>query len=645
MLDPRSAERAEQAPDVAPPPSQPRAGLLSLLPGPLPGRQAYALALALAAIEYAVFILAPDFVARSLALTIGWPLLLVMWLGGAGPVLLQAVLVLPAAAYFVFEPRGSFLLSDPSDIPRLILGTLTFLTGAAISGSMHGARRAALVRENEQRESERRFRTLFDHFPDGILVSDMNHRFVMVNPRACQMLGYDADELLALHQQEVLWSEADCEPFQVVGHPAGTTILACERWIRRKDGSRFLAEVSIQPVGEGLTQSIVHDVTERHETLARLQAAEARLRQAEKMEALGRLAGGVAHDFNNMLTVIRGYAELLRASPSGAELDRTSVEEILSTAERARTLTRALLAFSRKQAVEPLRVEPDAVLLTMEAMLGRLLKPKVRLEVQTGGPEAAIWMEPQQLEQVIMNLVVNASDAMADGGTIHVSTSIRAEAGDIGAQYCLMVRDEGSGIDPESLPHVFEPFFTPKPAGHRIGLGLATVYGIVRQQGGDIDVNSVVGEGTTFTVRFPQLAGPPEPYTATTASLAAVRVLVVDDEASIRALSQRVLARAGFAVSMAADVPSAWAILQGSGERPQVVVLDLDLPGLSGLHLARRIHETLPEIRILIVSGMLASFGLDELDVRPEWRLLPKPYLPDALVQAVTELARQPART
>ncbi len=525
----------------------------------------------------------------------------------------------------MLSPAGLLMPLAEWRMPALVL--VAVFTATAVA--MERARRAAIERVCAQRA--RRLQLVFDRAVDGILVTDSSGRIELVNPRACELLGYSGEELLGLHTDAVIGQAAD------------------RAFLRHKAGALVHADVWIEDLGEGLRQVVVRAVVDQDAVHELPPVPEVRSREGESTEALGRLAGGVAHDVNNLLTVIRGYGELLRSATGRTSAERASLDEMLAAAERGRELTRQLSTLSPNHRSEPQRLEPDPVLLTMQGMLVRRLPPSVQLSVAPGAPDVAIWIELGQLQEVITNLVLWAGDAMPEGGAILLTTSVEAVGVSARGCFVLSISNDGPGFDAATLRHLLEPYFVPEALGRSAGLRLATVQSIVSRLGGELDVASKPGEGTTMRVRIPLLEPQREPGvipedemqapTGTVGTAGGAEILVVEDEAALRTLSERVLVRAGFTVRCAPDVVGARQLLQQAGYRPRVAVLDLELPGLSGLHLARSLHETMPEVRILIVSGVLASFGLDELSVRPEWRLLAKPYLPDALVEAVTELA------
>jgi PAS domain S-box-containing protein len=363
----------------------------------------------------------------------------------------------------------------------------------------------------------------------------------------------------------------------------------------------------------------VSDVSDRAELAAQL-------RQAQKMEAIGQLAGGIAHDFNNLLTAISCNVELLLDATAPDDARRDDILQIREAATRAATLTRQLLAFSRRQVLQPKPLDLNATVTNMERMLRRVLSGDIRLMARLDRELAPVYADAGQMEQVVMNLVLNARDAMPDGGDILITTSnvtlsaaLQHRFGVLapGAYVVLSVRDVGSGVSPDVYDHLFEPFFTTKSQGKGTGLGLATVHGIVVQSGGQIVVDSEPGQGTEFRIHLPVHSVAPPPRRATPASgtaVAATRqvrtVLVVDDDDAVREVAVRALARAGYRVLSASGGDAALALLANGEEHASLLVLtDVLMPGMSGPELADRVAAVYPSARIAFMSG----FSTDEL--------------------------------
>lgn len=375
---------------------------------------------------------------------------------------------------------------------------------------------------------------------------------------------------------------------------------------------------------------------------------EARFLQAQKMEAVGRLAGGVAHDFNNLLTVIHGFAEFAQSRMPQNSAEREEIGEVLKAAERATNLTRQLLAFSRRQMVEMRVLNLNTILDGMAKMLQRILGEDVSLQMVLAPDLGSVKADSGQIEQVVLNLAVNARDAMPQGGTLTLQTAnvevcedYTASHPDIktGSFVVLSSCDTGCGMTPEVQAHLFEPFFTTKGVGKGTGLGLAAVYGIVTQSGGHIDVSSTVGQGTTFRIRLPRVEEQPAQATMTMA--AAPRgseiVLLVEDEPVVRALSARMLRSLGYDVLEAVNGTEALALLQARGETVDLVFTDLVMPGMSGRELAERVRQVYPVCRILYTSGYTDDAIVQRGDMEAGAHMLQKPYALDSLARAVRQ--------
>jgi PAS domain S-box-containing protein len=368
---------------------------------------------------------------------------------------------------------------------------------------------------------------------------------------------------------------------------------------------------------------------------------EEQFRQAQKMEAVGRLAGGIAHDFNNLLTVMSSCSELLLLDLAQEDRRRTDVEEIRRAAQRAAGLTRQLLAFSRKQILQPTMLDLNAIVSELEKMLRRVLGEDVALVTALDPDLGFVRADHGQVEQVLMNLVVNARDAMPGGGRILIRTRNIAQ-GEGDPLVALEVIDEGVGISSDALPHIFEPFYTTKEQGKGTGLGLSTVYGIVKQSGGEVEVDTTLGSGTTFRILFPRYREAPSTRRASPAGVIAPRsrgtILIVEDEDAVRNLAMRILRREGYTVYVASNAAEAEAVFAGSGAEIALLVSDLVLPAISGIDLAKRLRGKRPALGVLLMSGYtdrdVGAFQR-ELD---GVSFLQKPFTPDSLVGCVGEL-------
>jgi nitrogen-specific signal transduction histidine kinase/ActR/RegA family two-component response regulator len=390
------------------------------------------------------------------------------------------------------------------------------------------------------------------------------------------------------------------------------------------------------------------DITER-------KRLEEQLRQAQKMEAVGQLAGGVAHDFNNLLTAMRGYAELARRGLEEDEPRRNDLDEVIANADRAAALVRQLLAFSRRQVLRPLVLDPADIMEGLVPMLRRLLGEDVELNTRTEPGLGRVKVDPSQLEQVIVNLAVNARDAMPGGGRLDIELT----NADLGPRYAdthlevasgpyvlLTVSDSGVGVDAETRAHMFEPFFTTKEPGKGTGMGLATVYGIVKQSAGAISVYSEPGCGTTFRIYLPRVAEEPtaavgETLAARPSSSGSETILLAEDEPAVRGFARRTLEELGYTVLEATGSVEALTIAAAHAGPIALLVTDVVMPGLPGPKLAEKLEAARPKLRTLYVSGFTAasviSHGVPEYGIA----FLAKPFSADALGHAVRAVLDQ----
>jgi signal transduction histidine kinase/ActR/RegA family two-component response regulator len=403
----------------------------------------------------------------------------------------------------------------------------------------------------------------------------------------------------------------------------------------------------------------VRDITERKLAEAALRESEAaqrrleeQLRQSQKMDALGQLAGGVAHDFNNILTVIHGHASLLGANGNLAGAAARSAEQIVQATERAAALTRQLVAFSRRQVMQPRRLDMNHVVNNMTKMLTRLVGEDIALQVNYFPRPALVEADASMIDQVLLNLAVNSRDAMPKGGTLVIKISVREgregspiEPGEgrDGRFVCLTWSDEGCGISPEHLSHVFEPFFTTKELGKGTGLGLATVHSIVKQHQGWIELESQVDKGTTFNVFLPCTSRMPEPGAPSTSPDTTVRggtetILVVEDDAPVRNLACHLLAGYGYNVVQAQCGPEALEVWEQCRGQIDLLLTDLVMPyRLNGRELAEKLWAQRPGLRVLFTSGYSADVVGKDFVLRPGINFLEKPYHPHKLAAAVRE--------
>lgn len=562
------------------------------------------------------------------------------WYGGWKPGLVATSFALTVSAYFSLGEGHS-----PSDYRKAIIHLILFVFVAVLICSFNAALRAA---QEGLRRSEVNFRSLVTNAPYGIFRCDANGTLLSANPALATMLGYSSTSelvgrnLAALYADSQQWLTAadyfrSSQRFNGLiadwvrqdQHPL--TVSLYGRAIRDEDKSV-------------LFELFAEDVTE-------YRALELQLRHAQKMEAVGRLAGGIAHDFNNLLMVISGYCEFLleRIGPDPAV--RGPAQEIAKAAGRATDLTRQLLAFSRKQMLTPKVLDLNAIVTDNLKMLTRLIGEDVDLVMIPGSGLGMVKADPGQVEQVIMNLAVNARDAMPKGGKLTIETAnvsldenyARVHAPAAPGDYIMLaVSDTGMGMDTETQTHIFEPFFTTKgPKG--TGLGLSTVYGIVKQSGGYIWVYSELGRGTSFKVYLPRVAAmeeaisPQPPAAVTEVARGNETILLVEDEATVRHLTRDYLRTQGYKVLEAAD-PAVALQLATSHKGPiQLLLTDVIMPGMNGRELAQQVCSVRSEARVLYMSGYTENAIGHNGTLEPGINLLQKPFTLPALKAKVRE--------
>jgi PAS domain S-box-containing protein len=501
--------------------------------------------------------------------------------------------------------------------------------------------------EKALRESELRNRVLVENTTYAIYLSDEDDKLLDVNPALVKMLGYDsAAELLAMNMTTGIFrNPEDAARLAAQCKLQGRLDGFDAEW-KRKGGKPITVRlsgraVSNSPGSLAYLEVIAEDVTERR-------TLEEQLRQAQKMEAVGRLAGGVAHDFNNLLNLIIGYSALLLGSIAAGDPIRKRVEEIDKAAQRAASLTRQLLAFSRKQVLEPKVLNVNTVVEELDKMLRRLIGEHINLVTVLSPFLGRVKADPSQIEQVIMNLAVNARDAMPRGGKLVIETAnvyldeqyAHKHAGlQPGPYVMLAVRDVGSGMNPETVSHIFEPFFTTKPKGKGTGLGLAMVYGVVIQSGGHVAVESKLGKGSSFKVYLPRVESvvPAEALPPAEALKGSETILLVEDEEPVRRLACEILQASGYTILEASGGLDALQVCETHG-RIELMVTDVVMPGMSGRELADELSSLRPEMRVLYVSGYtedaIGEYGVLEEGVN----FLQKPFRPCDLARKVREV-------
>jgi two-component system cell cycle sensor histidine kinase/response regulator CckA len=507
------------------------------------------------------------------------------------------------------------------------------------------AREAEISRE-ALRRSEERYRLLFNSNPHPMWVFDEKTLgFLAVNEAACRHYGYSREEFLGMTIQEIRPADdVSATPEQLAKEDETDQDAGISRH-RTKTGSVIQVEITSHSLlfdGREAQVVLATDVTARHEM-------ELQLRQAQKMEAIGQLAGGIAHDFNNILTAILGYSDLLTTAVGEKSPLMPSIEEIKKSGERAASLTRQLLAFSRRQVLEPKVLDVNALVSNLEKMLHRLIGEDVRLVTVLDPTVGRVRADAGQIEQVVMNLAINARDAMAKGGKLTIETSdveldetyarehvsVRA-----GRYVMLAVTDTGTGMSAETTSHIFEPFFTTKEQGKGTGLGLATVYGIVRQSGGYVWVYSELNRGTTFKVYLPRVDAYPEEHVAPSmkpSTGGTETILLVEDDQAVRALTRRLLQAKGYKVLEASGADEAMAIARGVENPIDLLLTDVVMPEMGGSDLASRISALRPEIIVLYMSGYTDDAVVRHGFIAERVHFLQKPFNPEALARKVTE--------
>jgi len=499
--------------------------------------------------------------------------------------------------------------------------------------------------ERALRESEARFRVLIEESMDMMQLLDGEGRYTFWSPAATAGLGWTSEEMLGKRGIDFVHPDDRAAAGKALRALLATEGASNEVTVRfrHKDGSwHVLESIGRNLLPDPHVRAVVghtRDITAQHRL-------EAQFLQAQKLESVGRLAGGVAHDFNNLLTVITSCSDSLKQDvDAGAPPSPEDIEQIRAAAARARELTRQLLAFARKQVSEPVALDLNDVVRGSEKLLRRLLGEDVELVVALQPGLWTVHADPGQIEQVILNLAVNSRDAMPNGGTLTIQTRNETvtHAGESneptpGEWVRLVVRDSGVGMVPEVRSHLFEPFFTTKPVGKGTGLGLATVYGIVTQSGGHVSVESEPDRGSTFVVSLPRSHR--LPVTAEAAPDAArgggsETILVVEDDALVRSVTERILRRAGYRVLSAASGAEALAVVAGHDGPLDLLVTDVIMPGMNGRALVEELRRGLPRLRVLYVSGYTDDVisDPDELDTGASF--LPKPFTNATLLARV----------
>lgn len=574
------------------------------------------------------------------------------------PLLLTGV---QAFALWIATPVAYILvfLVDPDPVPLIVVVARTILITAI--GGLGLILKTTIYRymvEREQIEqalaqSEQYFRALIEHAQDIITVLNRDGTIRYASPSVERILGYRAQDLYAhkliglVHPDDV--DIVAVHLFRTEDH---NTVTPIEARFQHKEGTwRVLEAFSTNLLNDPTVDGVVinsRNVTDRKQL-------EEQYRQAQKMEAIGQLTTGIAHDFNNLLIPIQGYAELLQLRSAADDPRRVLVDKILFSTERATELIRHLLAFSRKQVVALQVHSLNETVTKMHKILMRILGEDIELQITLESDLWNVLVDPTQIEQIIVNLAVNARDAMPNGGQLVITTTNvivnnQVEVGNLamanGPYVCLTIQDSGAGMDEEIMAHMFEPFFTTKEPGKGTGMGLATVYGIAKQNNGSIDVKSVPGEGTIFRIYLPRTdEGSPAPMRPEIQmeilSTGNETILLVEDDPAVRDFVEQVLQAQGYHLLKAAEGEEALQLAVHTIEPIHLLLTDVIMPGMSGKTLAKKMRKLRPDTKVLFISGyddeLIAERGVLDTDIS----LLPKPFGPAILAHAVRTVLDQ----
>jgi len=558
------------------------------------------------------------------------------------------------------HPEAKHVFPEMSTIPAEMALQWTVLTlvlpalllGGAVAWLLlewrHGARAATL--EAAATHYQQFLRQVIDTNPHLIFVKDWDGRYVLANLAVAEFLGTTVEELVGKRDSDFAMKAEESERFlrddrQVMSSQRPVYIAEEPATCAKTGGTRWFQTVKVPLRGaDGSSRQVLGvatDITDRKQL-------EDQFRQAHKMEAVGRLAGGVAHDFNNVLTVIRAQTEFLLADLPPDDPRRADVQEIQGAADRAASFTRQLLAFSRRQLLQPEVLDLNGVITGMEMMVRRLVGEDIVLLTKLHSELPPIWADPGQLQQAILNLAVNSRDAMPRGGSLLIETNLveldehyprQHPTAKPGRHVVLVVTDTGAGMDAATRSRIFEPFFTTKEPGKGTGLGLSTVYGIVKQSGGHIWVYSEVGRGTTFKLYFPPHHGVPKPAqpqrTALPALGSGATILLVEDERPVRSTVRRLLERHGYRVLEASNGQEALQLVTASAEEISLVLSDMVMPGMGGTELAGRIRSVAPKLPVLLMTGYTEE-AITRTGERPlDENIIEKPFTLTTMLEKV----------
>ena len=541
-------------------------------------------------------------------------------------------------------------------LDKLFIATVLFAV-LVILAALFLFRRRLLAQAHELQMGEARFRAVVESLHDVVFTLGHEKRYTGMFGGTVGGGNAQFEEYIGKTAVEILGPEVGRIHSEAADRALRGEALSYDWSMETPEGRRHY-NVAVAPLrdGSGTIGGVVGINRETTEQIARDKAlfeAREQLRQAQRLEALGQLAGGVAHDFNNLLTVIMTYAAILEEEASPGSDEAKSIEEIRMASERAAALTRQLLAFGRRQMLQPRAIDLNGTVRDVERMLRRLLPPDIVFETKLAPALGPVMADPGQLEQVLINLAINARDAMPEGGRLTITTAnvdgVDEKHSMKGPHVLVTVTDTGTGMKPETKAKVFEPFFTTKGVGKGTGLGLATVHGIIEQSGGRITLDSELGRGTTFHIRLPRHAGGADAATTTTAAAppremgGSETVLLVDDNEELRRVVKRMLARAGYQVIEAGNGAAALEHLD-RGDRVDLVLSDVMMPEVNGRAVVEAIRQRHRDVRVLLMSGYNYDAALRGMTQRGDVAFIEKPFTAEKLLQKLRDVLKPETR-
>ncbi len=555
-------------------------------------------------------------------------------------------------ARWIFFEDNAFMSGVSITVFAVITGALIARVALKVGDDMDRSEEVRKRAEEVLKESEEKFRLIFDNASDGILLADTESmKFEMGNRKICEMFGYSGEEILRLRVLDI--HPGKDLPYVLAGFQSGTTgeiNMAMDIPMKRKDGSVFFADIATSLItfhGKQFQMGIFRDLT-------RERILQKQLQTAQRMEAVGTLAGGIAHDFNNALTGIFGFAEMLKLQLAGNERALSDVNEILRCAERAAILTRQLLTYARKQIIEPVNLSLNKVITDLMKMVSKVVGEHFEIRTFLAKDLPTICADVGQIEQVIMNLVLNARDAMPGGGQILLETELVDLDAEyvryhpymkVGSHVVLTVSDTGVGMDQKTQERVFEPFFTTKGQEKGTGLGLAMVYGIVKQHNGFIHLYSEPEKGTTFKIYFPPVEAAPDVIVSSKPSEirgGTETILLADDDESVRMLVDRTLKDLGYTVLVASNGEDAVTVFRENRERISLALLDVVMPLKGGKKAYEEMHNVRADLKVIFLSGYTANAVHESFILIAGIPFLSKPFGPGALARKVREVLDAP---